>query len=498
MRRALPDSKVVGIIGFGAGGLSYFVQLIDSCIKNNRQISIDIFEKSELSKGLAYGGMHGSHILNLNSHVMSISHTKPDNFYEWLQKEKSNWIRRYPYVTPKDLYPPRPLFGEYLEYTFLQYLDIAKKHDIRVTVYKTEIIDLTYASDNKINIHDGNAEIYVVDVAMLALGNFPSDNYSKLNGKIGYHHSPWESIKIDGEGPVVILGTRLTSIDTALYLTTEKKIKNKIYLVSRSGSLPKIIGPSKPYDLSFFNKKNVEENINENGNISLAKLGQLFKQEIEFAEGAKMDWDKIRNTKPSTFYSLDEEIKIVDKGKFRPWQSTLIALYPFVPWIWSLLNTKDKKIFINKYLSIWLTYLAAFPPQNAKKLRKLMKSGSVEIIAGLTKIEHISSKFIVSFDKFPNIVTHTLINATGSGHNSIHSKLLTNMIRGGIINRSIIGGLDIDVKTCRLVFSDVSDKRDIFAIGEITFGSWLATADLGQISRQAEIAVNDLLNKMQQ
>ncbi|MSU55270.1 MAG: hypothetical protein EXS46_01890 [Candidatus Taylorbacteria bacterium] len=491
MSKSLSNNKIVGIVGFGAGGLSYLVQLIDSCIENNKHVDISIFEKNKLPKGLAYGGISNYHILNLNTHVMSVSHTKPDNFYEWLQKEKSQWTKKYDGIIIDDLYPPRPLFGEYLEDVFLQYMKIAEKHNIKVNIYNTEIIDLAFVEENRINLKD-RKKTYFVDTVMLALGNFDSDKYTELNDKEGYYNSPWEKLNLKTKEPVVILGTRLTAIDTALYLFGEKKFNNKIYLVSRSGALPKIIGLSKPYLLSFLN----ETNIKKNKNINLDKLGQLFKKEIEKAEGKKLDWEKIINIEPSTLDALDEEIKIVEENKLRPWQSVLISLYPLVPWIWSLLKNEEKEIFIKKYFSSWLTYLAAFPLKNAKKIKGFIESGSIEIVGGLKEVKYINGKYVLRFTKNNTIVTRTVINATGSGHNYTHSKLLMNMIEGNLINQSNLGALDIDTKTCRLILNNPFTKKDVFAIGEITFGSWLATADLGQISRQAEIAINDLLNKI--
>lgn len=484
----------VGIIGFGAGGLSSLVQMIDWSIQNNQKIKISIFEKNEPSRGLAYGGKFNSHILNLDIHVMSVSHTKPNHFYEWLVSNKNNWCSRYPEVSLSDLFPPRPLFGEYLQDTFLKYLTLAKENNIEVVVHKTEIVDLKF-SNGEILLKDKNNSIYHNDNILLALGNFPSDNYLNFKGQADYYHSPFQSIEIKQDSPIVILGTRLTAIDAALRLIEEDKIKNKIYLVSRHGNLPKIIGASKPYNLSFLSKKSISAKINEDGKISLSDLATLFKNEIELAEGNEVDWSKIVNPEYTTLETLDTEINVVENLFIRPWQSVLISFYSLVPWTWNLLSTEDRKIFLSKYFSIWLTYLAAFPLQNAKKIRDLIHSGSIEIIGGLNDISYLQEKYVISFNERENIVTNSLINATGSGHKIQHSVLLRNMKNSNIIKESEIGCIDINTTTSELFLTDSSKKNKIFAIGEPTFGSWFATADLGQVSKQAELAIKELFNK---
>lgn len=490
--------KKIAIIGFGAGGLSYFVQLVDACIKNNEKIIIYIFEKGPISKGLAYGGNCNSHILNLDIHTMCVTHTKPDHFFNWLIKERNNWVKDYPTVTIDDLYPPRPLFGKYLEDTFLKYLKIASDHKIMVKIHKKEIIDLICNKKNiEINLKDTNKKIYKVDSVLLSLGNFNSDKYTEFTARDGFYHSPWKIIKeSNSTGPICILGTRLTAIDTVLSLIEKNKLTNKFYMVSRSGSLPKIIGPSKPYTLIFLTKDNIIKSTNNAGRISLDKLGQLFKQEIESAEDREVDWDKIINLNLTTLDSLEEEIKTVEKKIVRPWQSVLVAFYPLVPWTWSLLTEKDKIRFIKKYLGSWLTYLAAFPIQNAKKILDLIRNGSVEVRRDLTGVIYKNKKYSVSFKDTPPLIVNTVVNATGSGHRIDHSKLLTNMVKNKVLEPSKISGIDINPKNCRVILNTNFGKRPIFAIGEITFGSWLATADLGQISRQAELAINELLDEL--
>jgi hypothetical protein len=162
--------------------------------------------------------------------------------------------------------------------------------------------------------------------------------------------------------------------------------------------------------------------------------------------------------------------------------------------VWSLLSDDDKKIFLRSYFSAWLTYLAAFPLQNALKIRAFIEAGNLHIKGGFHNVEYseIEEGFNIYLENDSKIFTKALINATGSGHNLSNSKLLLNLHKKGYLKKDVVGGVTIDVESC-LVLPEKGLSKNIFAIGEMTFGSWLATADLGQLSRQSELVVRELM-----
>lgn len=484
----------IGVIGLGAGGMTCFVQSIDAFINKGEKATIHLFEKGEIAKGQAYDTPYPSHILNLDVHTMSVVHTKKGDFYNWFINTKNEWQKDYPEILENDLFPPRGIFGEYLAAVFEKYLHIAQEHGIEVVLHRFEVFDIEKLKDETFSIMDASNNSYIVHSVILATGNLQSDNFTDLIGKKGYYHSPWNISDVGSKYPTVILGTRLTAIDTALSLTKTKVPRKKVFMVSRSGNLPRIIGPAMTYELKYLSKSNIVASASANNTVALNTLWELFKKEIEYAEGQKMEWDKIVTSSFSYPDDLEDEIELVTRATKRPWQSVLIAFFPLVPWVWSLLTDVDKKIFLKSYFSLWLTYLAAFPLQNAIKLMKLMEDGSLYIKGGFhhTEYDRFNRGFNVFFENGDKVFSKTLINATGSGHDVNNSKLLRNLHEKGYLKKDIVGGVRIDVKNCRVV-SDKNRKMNIFAIGEITFGSWLATADLGQLSRQSELVLRELV-----
>jgi len=488
MKRSADTPADIAIVGFGAAGLSFFVQYVDACMRDNISSTVLIFSVGKKAQGVAYGLAKDNHLLNLNNHVMSVTHTKPDDFYLWQKKHQRIWKKRFPNVKLSDPFPPRRLFGMYLDQCFTEYRALAKRHGIAVEVVADEVIDITpNGLRNAYTLTTYGGKIQQARKILLAVGNLPADTYLQLKKLPYYFHDPWTNLKLKRGSVTTVLGTRLTAIDVALQIAATDP-KAKILLASRSGRLPKVIGPSKPYSLTFLSEATLKKNLVK-GKLPLERLGKLFIKEIERAEGRRVDWQEILLGQPSTLKEIREEIRIVSAGIHRPWQSVLIAFYPLVPWTWSLLDEKEKKIFTQKYQSAWLTYLAAFPLVNARKLAKLMASGQVEVFSGIQKVDYSPKTHafcLHALDKTTYV--DAVVNATGSGHTFSNSKVLNALDKKHLVQESLAGGIVVDPSTCA-----VKGSKDIYAIGEMIFGSWLATADLTQVSRQAALVIQDIL-----
>jgi uncharacterized NAD(P)/FAD-binding protein YdhS len=370
---------------------------------------------------------------------------------------------------------------------------LAKTHDIQLTIHRTEVVDIVSMAINNFVLTDSKHREHLSEIVILAVGNQSSDTYKDLIGIEGYYPTPWEDVIIRNEKPIAVIGTRLTAIDTVLNLLAEKKIQNKVLMVSRSGRLPKIIGPSSSYVLNELSEQGIRDNIDNDGHIPLMTLWGLFKGEIERAEGNPVDWMTVLNGKESDLADLSEEISLVENKVQRPWQSVLIAFYPLVPWCWSLLSDTDMVRLVKDYFSIWLTYLAAFPLQNAIRIHDYLQGGLLEIHGGLKSIEPSGvNEFNLYGIQSETFKVGTVINATGAGHSFAQSKLLSALSQKKIIGRSAAGGIHIDPKSCIIIPRD-GLRRYMYAIGEMAFGDWLATADMGQVSRQASLVVNDII-----
>lgn len=490
--------RSIAIVGFGAGGLSMFVQIVDRLIQDREFATIHIFDKGRFGRGLAYGTKAQYHILNLDTHSMAVTHKKSDHFHDWFVHHSEDWQKEYPATSADDLFPPRGIFGMYLDHTYKTYFNLAGKNGIKVIEHREEVSDVEKL-ESDIILHSGKRKVIVDDV-IFALGNMPSDKFSDLEQYPGYYRN---ASALNNEqlpkGPIGIIGTRLTAIDTTLELALENTTRDKITLFSRTGKLPKIIGPASHYNLHFLTPEGIDGLRQPDGFVSLDDLVQLFKQELDrsMREGEALQWTGRIPSGQTTLKDLRAEIDLVKSGAERPWQAILLAFYQYVPQTWNLLSVNDKKRFLKNYHSLWLTYLAAFPLKNAERLAKLWGKDAIDIIGGLKKISyHKQKKVFVVETKKGNYTVRSIINATGAGHSPYsQSTLLAKLLDRGISAPGPLGDVHISLDNCRMISPEGRQIQHFYAIGEVTFGDWFATSDLGQISRQASLVVAAIFDK---
>lgn len=527
--------KTVVIIGGGAAGVSTLYQLVELLAKDHeKNTKIIVIEKSsKIGLGLAYGTeIDSPHILNLPSSAMSPIPNKPTHFIEWLRDENNlpKWRHFFPNLDiDKNEYLPRALFGMYLNDLVEATKEYAQTENIQVEFIHDEAIDIERLANNQANIKLlNNPAPLSADNVILCIGHLPPSQkeYKAFKPVKQYYETPWQTQPNMADIPIsediIILGTRLTAIDAILTreATIEKATQagytgtiGKIFAVSRNGLLPCVIGPTKDYQRSKLTLEKINQ-ITAGGTkpLQLKELKKLFKEEIKsgykLLESKDINlrlkgiFDKSLKTPPTEW--LKKEIDAA-RNRIRPWQTVLASLYSIVPNIWKILNENDKQEFLDKYYSFWITYLAAFPLENAEKILGLLQTGRLAVLGGLHSVSYSeqTQKFSVNLSVSGSLVTECLeakylVNAAGQGHDvtQTDSVLLKNLVERHLITPHPLGGVQIHFKSLRSAAAN--DKTiPIFIVGDGgTWGTCMATADLGQTARQAQRVVYSLMKEI--
>lgn len=511
--------KRYAIVGLGAAGLMSFHELVIRHLsESDLDVEIMLFDKGPRKKfgcGLAYGTDIKSHILNLPAGFMNVSRELPENakaapldsnivgesnmsFVDWAEKHKDAIKEKYGEIEiTKASFPPRAIFGEYLNFVFEAVLSLAESNGIRVIVSENTEIKTILPGKGKApqscTVITGTGKSIEADIAILCIGHLPADTYTDLKNRKGYYHSPWlskkELDKLSKKKQVVLLGTRLTAFDTAFALLENEEFRGKITLVSRSGFVPTVLGPTSEYRRTKLTLEEINiQTLNGTKPLSLSVLMRLFWKELANALGKEqLKEDEIHSIlNPTESPQAWLEREIAEAQQERRWQSFLFSLYRFVPQMWHALDNPGKKEFLENYYSIWMTYLAAFPRENAEKLLGYLKAGKIEIRGGLSEVKYSEEErsFKISFkDNTPPINAKTVINATGAGHNIKDSgmDLLDNLSEQGVITPNELGGVTVKFKSLEPKDSNGNTVDFLRVIGDATFGSCMATADLTQV-----------------
>lgn len=486
----------IAIIGGGPAAVATLAQLLPELESKNliKEVEIAVFEKSDnLGSGLPYSSPEDCYILNLPKEIMEPIMGKTGVF--------SQWLKDIPGCPQDTSFPPRHYFGQYLQFLANQLQGQNDSSGALIKYYtRCEVSDIRRVQTDtqtgyqiKTSLGDYDSQ-YVI----LCTGHMPTSTYCHLIGAAGYRHNPWEKAaftEINLMDHVGIIGTGLTAIDLARKLISQGH-QGQITMISRRGLLPAVLPHTvPPYTLKHLTLHNFNQLTGMGlSPLPLGTLLSLFWNEMSEAESKPLNWDTIFKSWEdiSPLDWINREITEAEKRP-RPWQQVLFAIYPILSNIWTYLSLKDQKIFLDKYYSTFLTYLAAFPLENAHKIKSYLQSGQLQVHGGLKDIKGQDWHFELIREGRPAFIPQHLFNATGQGYHIAQMPLYANMLKSRLIRQHPLGGIDVNPQTLRAVGSP-----SIYAIGEPTRGACLATADMGQVSLQARrvcIQVGQALNR---
>lgn len=227
------NTTTVAICGGGACGLAVLLCLLEEVKKAKRSYHIFLFEKhSRIGPGLAYSKGCGNAIINMRADTMGLYASDPLHFTRWVRSNRPEF--------GENQYPPRHVYRDYLSSLFDSATHDAASQSISLDVIHQEIVEAV-RRDDAFQLSDDCGQCWIVDKAVLALGNFPHCFQQGLTRQRGYFASPWPLSQLDQIPPtsnVCIVGSRLSGVDAAFHLT-ENGHKGVIYIASRGVDFPR-------------------------------------------------------------------------------------------------------------------------------------------------------------------------------------------------------------------------------------------------------------------
>lgn len=488
MRAPIKEAKIsIGLVGGGPASVSLCLELKKQLKNLSLGIEILVFEKNaHIGHGLPYALHEEAHLLNLPKEVMEPIVGESDHFVQWLNERGLN---------PETAYPSRYLFGQYLEHRAIRVQLEAEQNGLQIHyLVNNEVLEIEESAQGfQIKAVQG---LYLVDFLVLSPGHMPSQCYQEWIGQDGYIHNPLapDAFKaIKPQQTITLIGSRLTAIDAVLKLKRMGH-RGKMTMVSRSGLLPTVLGTTiRPYTLKYLTKELLKK---EKGTLSIDEFACLFWQEMK-----AIDCQSHLKTIPrssqdiSALDWISNEIREAEEGG-RSWQEFLFALYPLTPQFWPLLNDEGQYVFMTQWYSLFITYLAAFPLDNAYQIKTLLTSKQLEVLGGIQGITQENGHFVVQCDKTP-LSSSWLINATGPSYNATSLPFLKKMLSSSSVLVHPLGGLKVEQSTLRVLNGKNEVHQRLYALGELTKGINFLTTDLGCVTAQAKNVAQQLVEQLQ-
>ncbi|TNB95129.1 pyridine nucleotide-disulfide oxidoreductase [Pseudomonas jessenii] len=231
------------IIGGGLSGTMLAVQLLR--LPGQRRILI-IEPRAELGRGEAYSAVELGHTLNGNAARMSVDPDKPDDLTQWLTAHiaAGGWPESAEQNVPiSELFPPRGLFGVYVQQRLAEARVVGAQHGSTVEHVRPEVVDLQTDADS-VQMSLSNGQTLRGAYAVLATGMFPAARtpQKESSGLNAAALDPWDVAamrQLDPQSTVLIIGSGLTMVDAVVSLE-QAGHRGPIEVFSRHGLLPHV------------------------------------------------------------------------------------------------------------------------------------------------------------------------------------------------------------------------------------------------------------------
>lgn len=451
--------KRVTIIGGGASGTLLAINLIKN--SGGERIEIDIIEKrSALGRGVAYSTSHDHHFLNVPAAKMSAFPDEPDNFLEWLTA-KGHKFSGSDFV-------PRKLFGQYLvaqldsamaKYGAFAKLNLIDDEAINVVADRNSAV-VELLSGGSIN----------TDRLVLAFGNalppHPSVPDLSFTSSPKYVRDVWSESAIaviEPEDDVLIIGTGLSMVDTAIRLNANGH-RGKITAISTRGLLPAAHELGHSY---------INFNEELKGKTKITDLLTIVRQHIKAAEQAGSNW-----------------------------RAVIDNLRPVTQELWQTLPNAEKRYFMQHLSRYWNSARHRMPPAAAAAIADMRKTGKLDIISGRLKniVTNDSGAFLVTYTKDGQkhvITTGALLNCIASEANFARQEgtLVKNLLSSGTIRCDALSlGLDA-LPNGAITGKNGERSKVIYTLGTALKGVLWETTAIPEIRMQAKRLAIELLSE---
>lgn len=502
------ELKTIAIVGSGASGVACFIQLVLKYIitKSIQPLSIILFErKSEFGTGLAYGTGQEGHLLNTKAGLMGLFPGERLHFVQWMHQHKDHIERDFPQVHPHpDSYPPRMLYGLYVQSMLDHYFRVAQEHKLQVSKQQMEIVDAEATDDQRITLKSNKNSYYQADYVILATGTPASATFRELNGLTQFIASPWPTKRIlttiqDKQAKVSIVGSSLTAID-ALITLVENGHTGPITFFSLSGLLPRVQSATEiPFERKVLTLANIRALIREKQrSLRIKDLIRLFRAEVENHLQRKVDWPAEERVGKNQLDLLEDDIRQATQGN-NLYQNILYSLREETYAIWKLLPI-DQKILFDKWIKPHFDINRhAIPMENGVKVMNLLKAGQLRVIGDSDDIQWDGTKFILKTEDGKSYEADFVINASGPA--SIVSKmddvpLLQVLLKKNYIQEYAAGGLLADLNTMRLKSGDGMPLLPLYTVGHPLSGLQLDVNSLWFNVEQIDRLTDDIIQQI--
>jgi uncharacterized NAD(P)/FAD-binding protein YdhS len=421
-------------------------------------VRIHLIERSpRFGRGLAYSTGNLNHLLNVPTSRMSAFHDRPSDFLDWLRQDGRLSSGS---VTP-DCFVARQVFGDYVRHQLKEEFRRAMGRGGRLLLTRGEVLDL-HAARYGLTLRIDRERQVEADIAVLAVGNFPPEPPPIADRSFydsdRYRPDPWapEALAgLDPADPVLLIGTGLTMVDTAISLL-DRGHAGAIHALSRRGLLPRrhAAAPSPAAAL-------IERPLP----TTVAGLTRALRNEAEEVAACGGDW-----------------------------RTVIDGLRPTTQDLWQAMPPGERSRFVRHMRPWWDVHRHRIPPAVADRIDDAIGRG--QLIFAATRIRQMQAEAdgaTITHRPRRSATDHRLfvrrvINCSGPAcdYERIADPLIRNLLdRGDIRPDPLRLGLDVS-SLCALRNRRGEIWQRFYAVGPVTRPAFWEVTSVPDIRRQCE------------
>jgi uncharacterized NAD(P)/FAD-binding protein YdhS len=444
------DRASIVIIGAGFSG-TLLARGLQDCVPAGTSIHL-VEVSGRFGPGLAYSAGNYNHLLNVPAGRMSAFPDQPLGFLHWLQSKAE------PESTlGEGSFAPRAAYGAYLSDCLRDGLH--DRYSAALKLWHDTAVALV-PQDRGVVVHLASGRRLQADLAVLAMGNFPPlppiDVTALLAAGL-WRGEAWSAdsfADLDPAAPVLLIGTGLTMVDTAIALLDAGQ-HGPIHALSRRGLLP-CRHLDRPAPAATLPQPLPRE---------LAQLTRLVRQEI---------------------------VRAVAAGE--PWQPVIDALRPATQALWHGLGPIEQGRFLRHLRCWWDIYRHRMPPQAADRIALARAAGQLQVHAGRITATAIAGDHAeITYRPRGQLGSRALhvarvINCTGPAGDitRVGDPLVQALLRDGVARPDPLRlGFDVAGNGAVIGRSGAATPR-LFAVGPLTKGRWWEITAVPDIRKQCQ------------
>ncbi|WP_423203702.1 FAD/NAD(P)-binding protein [Pseudomonas kribbensis] len=448
------------IVGGGLSGAMLAVQLLR--LPGRRQILV-IEPRAELGRGEAYSAVELGHTLNGNAARMSVDPDNADDLTQWLIDHIAGggWPESdQQHVPVSELFPPRGLFGVYVQQRLAEAQQVGAQHGSTVEHVRAEVIDVLASADSvQLTLSDGQR--LQGAFAVLATGMFPAARtpQKQSSGLNAAGLDPWDVSamrQLDPQSTVLIIGSGLTMVDAVVSLE-QAGHRGPIEVFSRHGLLPHV-RRQPPAWVDFLAEDH-----------SIRTPRQLLRE-------------LRRHCRDAIEQGID-------------WQAPLDTVRAHIGRLWSQASDVQRRQFVRHVRPWWESHHHRSPPLSAELVERLHREGRLRIHAASYKgLEPVSGGGVgIRVRRRGESETHVvqgaaLINSSGIEYDwrRVDRPLPQQLLSRGLVQPGPLAlGIAAAVDGAVLDAQGKVSQR-LFAMGPPLRGMWWESTAVTDVASQAK------------